>query len=298
MLRILLMDVNVLESELTTIKTPSDSGKSTEEISVQKKPSDADLIPINKLTKSTLSDSNSQSYPLVVLVACGSYSPITHMHLRIFEQAKNYLMYESPNQKFDVVGALLSPVHDAYGKKSLIRDLHRINMCKLATEDSSWIAVSSWEISQAGWTTTAETLMKYQTVLNSAHLYTSDIRVMLLCGADVVESTKIPDLWRPDHIKLIFGTIGVVVIERIGLDLQVLIEQDPVLSLYKQNIHIVPQTIINNISATSVRNLLANNLSVKYLLPDKVIKYIEDNELYGYSKKVAEQRKQKYITEC
>lgn len=55
-----------------------------------------------------------ESKPLAVLVACGSFSPITNMHLRLFEEARNYLMIAS--KQLDVVGGLISPVHDAYGK--------------------------------------------------------------------------------------------------------------------------------------------------------------------------------------
>jgi hypothetical protein len=64
----------------------------------------------------------------VVLVACGSFSPPTVMHLRIMEDAKDQL--ESTGH-YTVVGGYLSPTHGAYGKASLVDMHHRVNMCQV-----------------------------------------------------------------------------------------------------------------------------------------------------------------------
>lgn len=254
-------------------------------------------IPFHKLCASSnqLLDINGNPAPLVVLIACGSYSPITNLHLRIFEQAKNYLMYENKSNPLDIIGGILSPVHDLYGKKSLIKDFHRVKMCELATQDSDWIGVSRWEIEQSKWSTTAETMTKYQSAINCAHIYDRPVRALLLCGADLLESTLVPNLWAPHNLELIFGTFGVAVIERIGLDLNKLIQTTPLLKRFESNIHIIPQTISNNISSTSVRQLIANNLSVKYLIPDPVANYIQENGLYGWNIELSKQRLQKCI---
>ena len=42
-------------------------------------------------------------------------------------------------------GGFLSPVHTAYGKKSLVAMHHRVNMVGLALQDSQWLDVDSWE---------------------------------------------------------------------------------------------------------------------------------------------------------
>ena len=64
----------------------------------------------------------------VVIVSCGSFSPPTLLHLRIFEDAKVHLQSTG---KYTVVGGYLSPVHAAYGKKSLADMHHRINMAEV-----------------------------------------------------------------------------------------------------------------------------------------------------------------------
>ena len=55
----------------------------------------------------------------VVLLACGSYSPPTIMHTRIFETARDFLHIDQAAKNIQIVGGFMSPVHALYGKKSL-----------------------------------------------------------------------------------------------------------------------------------------------------------------------------------
>jgi nicotinamide mononucleotide adenylyltransferase len=75
-------------------------------------------FPDRKLKK-TLDDSSKT--PLV-LIACGSFSPITYLHLRMFEMVADHAKF---NTEFEVVGGYLSPVSDAYKKKGLATAEHR-----------------------------------------------------------------------------------------------------------------------------------------------------------------------------
>jgi len=58
----------------------------------------------------------------LVLVACGSFSPITYLHLRMFEMAADFAKF---NTEFEVMGGYLSPVSDAYKKAGLASSTHR-----------------------------------------------------------------------------------------------------------------------------------------------------------------------------
>jgi hypothetical protein len=71
-------------------------------------------------------------YRPVVLVSCGSFNPPTFMHLRMLELARHALMDAGE----DVLGAYLSPVNDAYWKRSLAPGVHRVRMCQLAAATS------------------------------------------------------------------------------------------------------------------------------------------------------------------
>lgn len=75
-------------------------------------------FPSHRLTRTLR---NSQKQP-VVLVACGSFSPVTYLHLRMFEMAKDYVRQSTD---FEIVGGYLSPVSDQYKKPGLLAASHR-----------------------------------------------------------------------------------------------------------------------------------------------------------------------------
>jgi nicotinamide mononucleotide adenylyltransferase len=66
-----------------------------------------------------------QRYPEkqpIILVACGSFSPVTYLHLRMFEMAVDYVRQ---NTDFEVMGGYVSPVSDQYKKPGLLSAHHR-----------------------------------------------------------------------------------------------------------------------------------------------------------------------------
>lgn len=75
-------------------------------------------FPVDRL-KTVMEDPDKT--PLL-LVACGSFSPITYLHLRMFEMAADYVKFST---KFELIGGYLSPVSDAYRKAGLASARHR-----------------------------------------------------------------------------------------------------------------------------------------------------------------------------
>ncbi|XP_071792644.1 nicotinamide/nicotinic acid mononucleotide adenylyltransferase 1-like [Asterias amurensis] len=265
----------------------------------------------------------------VVLLACGSFNPITNMHLRMFEIAKDYL-HRIGN--FQVISGIISPVHDAYGKKGLVSAKHRLEMCSQALKTSDWIKLNSWETEQEGWTETAKTLRHFRDEANSDSFkdlnqaftspvscttipvrparkrrrsnknqdmnsdndhyeemhYTSctnnmnlqPVQVKLLCGADLLESFAVPGLWKDEDITEIVKKYGLVVITRSDSNPQKFIYESDVLYRYQKNIHIVTEWIFNDISSTKVRRAVSRTESIRYIVPDPVIRYIGQNKLY------------------
>lgn len=64
----------------------------------------------------------------LLLVACGSFSPITYLHLRMFEMAADYVKFSTD---FELIGGYLSPVSDAYRKAGLASAEHRYEISRL-----------------------------------------------------------------------------------------------------------------------------------------------------------------------
>ncbi|MCJ8741532.1 hypothetical protein PDJAM_G00071710 [Pangasius djambal] len=241
----------------------------------------------------------------VVLLACGSFNPITNMHLRMFELARDHL---EDTGRYRVVKGIISPVGDAYNKKGLIEACHRVEMGRLATESSSWITVDDWESQQVDWVETAKVIRHHHAVLSSAkvncdeadtvkftkkrrleeteesssdHNRLGTLQLKLLCGADVLESFSTPSLWKKEDIAEIVGRFGLVCITRTGCDAEKFVYQSDVLHKHRKNIHIVREWVTNEISATHVRRAICRGQSVRYLLPEPVVHYIQDQHLYS-----------------
>ncbi|KAJ9268044.1 hypothetical protein DTO021C3_8860 [Paecilomyces variotii] len=224
--------------------------------------------------------SQSGKIPLV-LIACGSYSPPTFLHLRMFSMASDFARM---NTDFEVVGGYLSPVSDAYQKAGLVEGIHRIHMCQLAVQTSKWINIDPWEAIQPEYMPTAKVLDHFEHEINSvlggiedANGKRTRAQIALLAGADLIETMSSPDLWAEADLQHILGDFGVFVVERAGTDLR-----DALTSLKKweHNIHRIPQVVPNEISSTKIRTLLKQRMSVDYLIPRGIIEYIEGNGLF------------------
>jgi len=217
----------------------------------------------------------------VILIECGSFSPITNMHLLLFETMRDDLTKLSA--RWEVVGGIVSPVHDAYGKASLVPAPHRLAMARLATADSPWVAVADWELRQPGWTPTRRVLAAYQAAVDKSGLYAAHggARVKLVMGADVLESMLVPGLWAEDDMEAILGEFGVVVSERVGADTRRLIASTPLFAKHAEMIHVCEPRVTNDISSTLVRNQLSAGLSTRFLTPDAVADYARAHGLYG-----------------
>lgn len=207
----------------------------------------------------------------VALTLCGAMNPVTHMHLRTFELARDSL---HATGKYTVERGIISPVHDGYGKKGLAPAHHRIAMCKLAVQTSDWLQVDTWEMEQPAWLPTKLALDHLKEAVGDPAL-----KVQLLCGADLLESFGTPGLWAPQDIKDIV-TDGIVVISRFGFDAEKFIYESDVLNSLKSSIHMVTEWIPNDVSSTKIRRSLRRGESIKYLIPDPVIEYIQEHKLY------------------
>ncbi|XP_055275101.1 nicotinamide/nicotinic acid mononucleotide adenylyltransferase 2 isoform X1 [Moschus berezovskii] len=98
----------------------------------------------------------------VILLACGSFNPITKGHIQMFERARDYL---HKTGRFIVIGGIVSPVHDSYGKQGLVSSRHRLIMCQLAVQNSDWIRVDPWECYQDTWQTTCSVLEHHRDLM-------------------------------------------------------------------------------------------------------------------------------------
>ncbi|GIY42949.1 hypothetical protein CEXT_31471 [Caerostris extrusa] len=147
------------------------------------------------------------------------------------------------------------------------------------------VKLDCWESDQESWTPTVKVLEYHQNILNSITNtnniqisaakkqkldvenmnavnnneqvkdwdLTQPVHLMLLCGADLLESFNVPDLWDSADIAHIVGKFGLVVITRSGSNPQRFVYESDILSKFQNNIHIVTEWIPNEISSTNIR---------------------------------------------
>jgi nicotinamide mononucleotide adenylyltransferase len=123
------------------------------------------------------------------------------------------------------------------------------------------------------------------------------VRVALLAGADLIHTMSTPGVWSDKDLDHILGRYGVrlmsnmlvvdelalikkrqaFIVERSGTDID---EALAALQPWRDNIHVIQQLIQNDVSSTKIRLFLRREMSVRYLIPTPVIKYIEQHRLY------------------
>lgn len=242
---------------------------------------------------------NQRILPPIVLIACGSFSPPTPMHFRMFEIARDYFRTQGTHQ---VVGGIVSPTHDSYQKKGLVAGTHRFAMLKLALQSSTWIKPSDWEIQQPEWSRTLSVLQYHQNYMNNyinsplegdmngtlpgwlppgLRDRQDGVQLKLLCGADLLESFAVPGLWADKDIEDIVGNHGLVVISRYGANPEKFIFESDLLTKYQKHITLITNWVPNEVSSTMIRRLISRDQSVKYLLDDRVIDYIQMQGLFN-----------------
>jgi len=234
-----------------------------------------------------------------ILISSGSFSPITILHVQLLTMVRDYIMVEK--QAGHVLGALLSPVHDAYGKPSLIDQNHRIKMCQLATEDIPWIGVSTVETAQSKWVETrlifdllrmsiTHVFKQVSVELSSNSQHSQSIstqlkvtpRLVFCMGSDVFLGFREQSWWSHEDVKEYCTTyrLAVLLREEDAEKVETLLTTHPVLSRHRDSIWIIPPTYQNTISSTLIRKQLAKGGSIHGLVHPKVEEYIITNNLY------------------
>jgi len=212
----------------------------------------------------------------VVIVSSGAYNPIHLMHLRAFYIARQFFEHHT---NYRVVGGIVSPCHDTFVRqktrsfpKQMITRKHRLGMCRVSVQGSSWIAVDRWEI-------TRRRVMDYLSTLkhveeNLEKFFPKiEFRVVYLCGGNHL-LTLSPKAMREEG----FGCIAVC---RPG-QVDELLRQVP--QAWTGIAHVVEDTAVLSrelelSSSTRVRNELIQGRDVSEKVGVAVEKYLEQNKI-------------------
>ena len=163
----------------------------------------------------------------------------------------------------------MSPVSDAYKKEGLAKAIHRLEMCRRASHESSWIMVDDWEADKPEYTRTAFVLDHFEHEINEVRggIRTptgekKQAKISLMSGADLIQTMSVPGVWAEEDLEHILGRYGAFIIERAGTDMEKALSLGT-LQKWKDQIWTIPQNIQNDVSSTKIRNFLSKDMSIR-----------------------------------
>lgn len=192
----------------------------------------------------------------------GTFNPIHYGHLLICEHIRE----EFGLKKVLFVPAKIPP-HK--GTDGLMESGHRMAMVKLAIDSNPWFEFSDVEMKMEGPSYTVETLR----VLSEQ--YGKENRLGLIIGADsLIQFTT----WR--RYEDILRMADLIVARRPDTDNRLL--ESAVARLKAEHgarIHL-SATDVYDFSSTRIRSRVKEGLSIKYMVPEPVERYILEHRLY------------------
>ena len=206
----------------------------------------------------------------------GTFDPIHFAHLRLAEEVADRFGLEQVH----FIPTAVPP----HRNEPSASPAHRLAMTRLAIQGNPRFAVDDRELSRAGTSYTIDTLSEIRSALG-------DRPLCLLMGADAFVALTTWHRW--DEL---FDLAHIVVARRPGFPLEHLTSSLPdalraqYLRRHSADLAAMKATPAGNIfaheltaldvSATELRALIKRDASLRYLLPDAVIAYIDEHKLY------------------
>lgn len=191
----------------------------------------------------------------------GTFNPIHNGHL---------LLAESAREVFGLDEVIFMPSGNSYMKDaSIILDgVTRAHMVSLAVSGNPLFSLSKAEIERKGPTYTCETLRQFRQK-------NMDNQYFFMMGAD---NLFILEKWK--DVEYVLSNCVIVVAVR-GSETEEKVRETAKLlaERYRADIRILPARRID-ISSFEIRQRLKEGRSVRYMLPDSVFAYIDENSLY------------------
>lgn len=191
----------------------------------------------------------------------GTFNPIHFGHLFLAEDA-----FEQIGLDQVLFMPSKNPPHKA--KPNQVSEQQRVEMISLAIEDNPHFALSTFELEREGYTYTADTL----TLLRKDN---PEKEYYFIVGAD---SLYMMNQWR--NPQTIFEQCTVVAASRDHVEPEKLQQQaEKLRQQFAARILLLDMPTIQ-IASEEIRRRIKEQKSVRYYLPEGVIRYISKNQLY------------------
>jgi nicotinate-nucleotide adenylyltransferase len=188
----------------------------------------------------------------MIIVFGGAFNPVTNAHINV----ATFLLQEFPSARF-----FFLPVSSAYTKSDLASNHDRVEMLQLAINNHANMSISDLEINDSDF------LGTYRSLIRISDNYHEDVAFVI--GADNLLS-----MHKWINVHGILSEFKIIVLGRYNLNIQELIDKDPVLSQHIESF-LIYDDFHMDISSTKFRQTMDKNL-----VPKNVYEYIIKNELY------------------
>ena len=191
----------------------------------------------------------------------GTFDPVHIGHLVLAEEVRTRLnlteiLFVPAGQPWLKVDSPISPAE------------HRVEMVRLAIADKPYFKLSTMEIERAGPTYTVDTIAELK-----AQLGIGD-ELFFILGWDNL--AKLPQWRQPSRLITMCHLVAVPRPDYPLPDLKALEASIPGLS---QRVTLMDKPEID-ISASAIRDRVAQGLSIRHLIPEPVERYIKEHKLY------------------
>lgn len=191
----------------------------------------------------------------------GTFNPIHNGHLLLAEAAK---------EVFELDGIVFMPSGNSYMKNqaSILDGKTRAHMIELAIMGNADFSLSMLEVKREGPSYTCDTLAELREMYPEDQFY-------FIMGADsllMLESWKNPEF-------ILQNCIIAVAVRGTGTEEKIQKIAGHLIYEYHADIRILPARYID-ISSSEIRERLKEGKSIRHMLPQKVIEYIDENKFY------------------
>ena len=185
----------------------------------------------------------------------GTFNPIHYGHLVTAEVVRD---------RFKLDRVIFVPsYHTPYkGKRDLTSSSHRYKMAKLAVENNGYFSVSDIEIKRGGRSYTRDTMKEFK------KRFGKETKLFFITGADAI--AQMPKWKKAQELSHLCEFIAA---SRPGFKLRRLPPR------YQRLTRLIEVPALA-ISSTDIRRRLKRGETIKYLLPEKVERYIYKHRLY------------------
>lgn len=191
----------------------------------------------------------------------GTFNPIHNGHLILAEDAREILGLDE---------IIFMPSGNSYMKRdsAIPAGEIRAQMTELALEGNPYFSLSRLEVERQGPTYTRDTLAQ----LMALH---PDARYYFILGADNLLTLE---TWK-DPAFILQNCVIAAAVRGTGTEEKMKKIASHLIYEYHGDIRILPARFMD-ISSSEIRQRIREHKSVRYLIPQKVLAYIEENKLY------------------